>query len=88
MNNFDIGQYGYFEFTLRKEVFGHVFEPPFEMYGEIIAIGETNVQIKDCYGIKYSPEKSMIRTFSPLMKPDESDIKLTNIKTWQQQKNG
>jgi hypothetical protein len=80
MNNYEIGQYGYFEFTLKKKVYGNVVETPFKMYGKIIDIDRKYVLIEDCYMIPYMPAKENITTFTQLDKPNETDVKLTNIK--------
>ena len=71
MNNYEIGQYGYFEFTLTKKVYGHVVETPFKMYGQIIDVDRKYILIEDCYMIPYMPAKDRITTFTQLPNPNE-----------------
>lgn len=71
MNNYEVGQYGYFEFTLSKKVYNHIVETPFKMYGEIIDIDKKNILIEDCYGIQYLPSKDNIKQFTQFPKPNE-----------------
>ena len=71
--DFQIGLFGYFEFTLRKKVFGHFIETSFYIYGTIKEMDDKNVLIEDSADndIQYLPAKLKITKFEKQDKPIE-----------------
>ncbi len=69
----NIGDFGYFEFTIRKKVFGHFNEISFCIYGTIKEMDDLNILIEDSADkdIQYLPAKSRITKFEPMERPKE-----------------
>jgi hypothetical protein len=70
MNEYSIGQFGYFEYIVNRKIGNENQEAPIKMYGEIIEVNEHKIKIVDCYGIQYKPLKVNIKVFKILPKPE------------------
>ena len=50
---YEIGDYGYWKFMVKKLIHDKYYENNIEMYGEITKADEQQIKIVDCYDIEY-----------------------------------
>ena len=69
-DKYKIGVYGFWIFRIKRLLFEHYYNTYFEMYGDVIAIDEKAVTIKDCYDFTYRIVWDRLIKFEKQDKPE------------------
>lgn len=64
MNKYQVGDFGYFDFSIKKkDKYGKYVITPFQLYATIKVVEEKNIEIKDNDGYPYIITKTKIKEF-------------------------
>jgi hypothetical protein len=68
MNNFQVGQFGHFVFTIQKRSENETFAVPFDIEGAtVIQVNETEILLKGSDDIHYVVSKNRIKMFEEMI---------------------